>query len=155
MNETAQFHISFFFLKGKACAGFLILRQLHGCYMQKYQNCISIIDILNPCQICDQCFQVRSFYFFYHWYTINVNFPHLILIQFWCVYVREREREINLVALSQLLHLGPKAQQFAYYLQWFLDGQPGAVYGFGEPVEFRLHYINVEKVSQQSYAVYF
>lgn len=92
MNETAQFHISFFFLKGKACAGFLILRQLHGCYMQKYHNCISIIDILNPCQICDQCFQVRSFYFFYHQYIINVNstsYSNIVLV---CVCQRDRER---------------------------------------------------------------
>lgn len=85
MNETAQFHISFFFLKGKACAGFLILRQLHA------------------------------------------KIPELHLNH------RYLEPMPNLVALSQLLHLGPKAQQFAYYLQWFLVGQPGAVYGFGEP----------------------
>lgn len=86
----------------------------------------------------------------YHQCKFSTSDSNIVLV---CVC--QREREINLVALSQLLHLGPKAQQFAYYLQWFLDGQPGAVYGFGEPVEFRLHYINVEKVSQQSYAVYF
>lgn len=102
MNETAQFHISFFFLKGKACAGFLILRQLHAKIPELHLN----HRYLEPMPNLRPMLSSEVFLFFlslvYHQCKFSTSDSNIVLV---CVCqrrerVRERDKPCSTVSTA-------------------------------------------------------